>query len=79
MPIMYFIGFTFYSITYIVNKLLIIKFYKKSTTLTRTIPLASMGFMKNGLLLHMFNACFMLTNSDIFKVMTPDEDINNAM
>lgn len=74
MPIMYFIGFVFYTITYLVNKVLIIKFYKKSRTLTRTIPLASMGFMKYGLLLHMFNACWMLTNSEIFSVMTADSD-----
>lgn len=75
MPIMYFIGFVFYTITYFVNKVLIIKFYKKSRTLTRTIPLASMGFMKYGLLLHMFNACFMLTNSEIFSVMKSDAEI----
>ena len=74
MPIMYFIGFVFYTITFLVNKMLIIKFYKKSSTLTRTIPLASMGFMKYGLLLHMFNACWMLTNSEIFSVKSPDSD-----
>lgn len=68
MPIMYFIGAVFYSLTYLVNKLLIIKFYKKSRTLTRTIPIFSMEFLKYGLLLHMANACWMLTNPEIFEV-----------
>jgi hypothetical protein len=77
MPIMYLIGFVFYTITYFVNKFMIIKFYKQSRTLTRTIPMASMGFMKYGLLLHMINACLMLTNSEIFSVMTADADSMN--
>ena len=38
MPILYFIGAVFYTVTYLVNKYLLINFYKKSTTLTRTIP-----------------------------------------
>ena len=38
MPILYFIGAVFYIVTYLVNKYLLINFYKKSTTLTRTIP-----------------------------------------
>ena len=72
MPVMYAIGAAFYTITYLVNKLLLIKYYQKSRTLTRTIPLFSMQFLKYGLLLHMFNACFMLTNTEIFATMNPD-------
>ena len=42
MPILYFIGAVFYTVTYLVNKHLLISFYKKSTTLTRTIPQIAM-------------------------------------
>ena len=38
MPVLYPIGFIFFWTTYMVNKLLIIKFYQKMVTLTRTIP-----------------------------------------
>jgi len=38
MPILYVIGFIFFAGTYITNKIIILKFYTKSTTLTRTIP-----------------------------------------
>lgn len=67
MPIMYLIGAVFYSVTYLINKFLLVNFYQKSRTLTRTIPLFSMEFLKYGLLLHMLNACLMLTNPDIFR------------
>lgn len=76
MPIMYFIGAVFYTLTYLVNKLLIIKFYKKSRTLTRTIPNFSMEFLKYGLLLHMANACWMLTNPEIFETLVQDDQYN---
>ena len=68
MPIMYLIGFLFYAVTYTVNKILLIKYYKKATTLTRTIPSFSANILKYGLVLHMLNACFMLTQPEIFKV-----------
>jgi len=38
MPILYFIGFIFFLGTYITNKIMILRFYTKSSTLTRTIP-----------------------------------------
>ena len=74
MPIMYLIGFLFYAVTYTVNKILLIKYYKKATTLTRTIPTFSANILKYGLVLHMLNACFMLTQPEIFKVRDPAPD-----
>ena len=62
MPIMYIIATVFFSLTYIVNKYLILKHYKKSSTLSRTIPLFSMKLLKYGLFIHMVNASLMLTN-----------------
>lgn len=62
MPIMYAIGLVFYIVTYCVNKFLLINYYKKSRTLTRTVPLFSMDFLQYGLFLHYVSGFFMLTN-----------------
>jgi len=67
MPVMYLIGAIFYTGTYYINKILILKYYNKSRTFTRTIPLYSADFFKYGLLLHMFMALIMLTTPDIFQ------------
>jgi hypothetical protein len=42
MPILYLIGFVFYLVTFCVNKFLLIYYYQKSRTLTRTIPVFTM-------------------------------------
>lgn len=67
MPILYLIGTVFYIVTYWVNKFLIIYYYKKSTTLTRTIPLFAMDFMKYSLFMHSIVSLLMLTNPVAFK------------
>jgi len=72
MPVMYMIGAVFYTVTFIINKVLILKFYNKSRTFTRTIPLFSSDFFKYGLILHMFMALIMLTTPEIFE--TKDEN-----
>ena len=74
MPLLYAIGIVFYTVTYLLHKLLIIKFFKKSTTSTRTIPMAAVQFLKIGLICHMICAAFMLTNPTIFEVR---EDMSN--
>jgi len=75
MPILYPVGFVFYLATYFANKLLIIKFYQKSRTLTRTIPIFSQRFLKVGLVLHMIGALFMLTNPDAFTTKQRDSPV----
>lgn len=75
MPILYLNGFVFYLVTYWVNKYLLIYYYQKSRTLTRTIPLFTMGYLKYGLLLHMIMACFMLTNNKAFITKTMFEGV----
>jgi hypothetical protein len=70
MPIMYLNGFIFYAVTYLINKYLLIKFYQKSRTLTRSIPIFTVSFLKVGILLHMATATFMLTNKDNFETRT---------
>jgi hypothetical protein len=66
MPILYLTGFVFYIVTYSVNKFLLINYYQKSRTLTRTIPLFTMEYLKYGILLHLAAACLMLTNKLAF-------------
>jgi hypothetical protein len=67
MPIMYLNGFIFYLVTYLINKYLLINFYQKSRTLTRSIPIFTVSFLKVGILLHIATASFMLTNKDNFE------------
>ena len=75
MPILYLNGFVFYSVTFLVNKFLLINYYQKSRTLTRTIPLFTMEYLKYGLLLHMIMGCFMLTNNKSFITKTMTEGV----
>ena len=75
MPILYLNGFVFYIVTYWVNKFLLIYYYQKSRTLTRTIPLFTMEYLKYGLLLHMIMACFMLTNKESFITKSMTEGV----
>lgn len=65
-PILYVIGFVFYLVTYIVNKFLLIFYYQKSRTLTRTIPMFTMQYLKYGLLLHVFTSIFILIEPSIY-------------
>ena len=66
MPILYFIGMIFFGVTFWVHKLLILKFYQRSRTFNRTIPLFSQKFFKLGLAVHIIGATFMLTNPEPF-------------
>ena len=66
MPILYLIGLIFYTVTYMVNKFLLINYYQKSRTLTMHIPNFTVKFLKYGLLLHLLSSCFMLTNPGPF-------------
>jgi len=75
MPILYLIGLIFYLVTYCVNKFLLIYYYQKSRTLTRTIPIFTSEYLKYGLLLHLIVSCFILTNSTAFKT----KDKNGSM
>ena len=72
MPIIYLAGLVFYTVTYYANKLFIFKFYQKSMTLTRTIPLFSLKYLKLGMIIHIIGALFMLTNPTIFETMYPN-------
>ena len=74
MPVLYIIGSIFFTMTYMIEKFLIINYYKKSQSLKRIVPMVAMKILRLGILLHMFNACMMLSNPDIFKVSEHDKD-----
>ena len=67
MPILYPIGVFYFGVTYIVNKTLILKYYKRTLTMDRTIPTYSISLLQVGLVIHMIGAAFMLTNPEPFK------------
>ena len=74
MPILYLVGAFFCGITYFTNKFLILKYYKRSTTITRTVPLTMIKYLNLALLLHMIFGLFMLTQSNPFEVKeAPDK------
>lgn len=66
MPIMYVVGSVFYTVTYIVNKVMIFQFYTKSRTLTRTVPLFAINFLRFSLYVHMLSGFFMMMNPIAF-------------
>lgn len=74
MPILYFIGSIFFTITYLIEKFLLINFYRRSRTLTRVVPEFSMKTFKYAILFHLAIACVMFTDPEIYKVQKPDED-----
>ena len=68
MPVLYLIGCIFFSITFLVNKVLLIKYYKRTDSiLSRTIPLYSVHILKYAVLMKMVIGIFMFTNPDVFE------------
>lgn len=76
MPIMYAVGFVFYLATFVFNKWLILKFYTKSRTLTRTVPLFAVEFLRYGIYLHMIMGFFMMMNPIPFYTLNRLEGID---
>jgi ABC-type phosphate/phosphonate transport system permease subunit len=68
MPMMYIFGFAFFLSTYIVNKVLLIQFYKKTLTFTREIPEHCVSIFKYAIFLKLFAGLFMFLNPKILKL-----------
>ena len=68
-PILYIIGFVFYLATYLINKFLLIFYYQKSRTLTRTIPIFTIQYLKYGMMLHVLTSIFILIEPSSFKTL----------
>lgn len=68
MPVLYIFGFVFFTATFLVHKILLIQFYKKTPTFTREIPLHCAKIMKYALFLKLGNGLFMFLNPRILEL-----------
>ena len=66
MPVLYLVGAFFFAFTFYSNKMLILKYYRTSLTLSRNIPLFSIKIIKYGVFLHLAIGVFMMTNPEPF-------------
>lgn len=66
MPVLYFIGFFFFGLSYLVNKTVIFKFYQKSLTVDRLLPCQVMHLFNTAIYLHLAFGCLMLTNHVLY-------------
>jgi len=62
MPVLYIVGFMFFTLTYFVNKLMLFSFYQKTTTLSRVIPNYANEFLNMLIAVHLITAFFMMSN-----------------
>ena len=74
MPIMYFVGFCYFFVTFLVNKTMLIMYFQKTNTLSRVIPNFSMEFLNLSIFIHMTFACIMFTNPSLFETQEGPED-----
>ena len=70
LPVLYIVGFMFFTVTFNVNKIMMLKFYQKSLTLNRVVPLYSMQFLTMSLFIHITMGCFMMTNPKLFETIS---------
>lgn len=77
MPVLYIVGFIFFTVTYLVNKFALIRFYQKTTTLSRVIPSYSNEFLTSIVFCHLLMSSSMLTNPYIFQFKEVPENLMN--
>lgn len=72
LPILYPVACVSYFVLYWVYKVLLLKYYAKTTEFDEDLPVRSIEYMKYGILFHMIVGSFMFTNS---AILAPAEDI----
>jgi len=72
LPVLYPIAMVFCLILYWVYKILLLKFYKRTTSFNEQLPMLSIGYIKYGVFFHLFLGSFMYSNSMILT--SPSED-----
>lgn len=72
LPVLYPLSMVFYIILYFVYKLLLFKFYQRTSKFNEQLALYSIGFIKYGLLFHMIVGGFMYSNSRILAASTEE-------
>ena len=65
LPILYPFAFIFYFMLYWVYKLLLTKFYQKTTKFNYNLPIYTTQFIKVGVFFHILTGGFMVTNNEI--------------
>lgn len=65
MPALYIVGFLFFSVTYVVNKVGIISYYLKSTTMSNSISQTASTIMFLSVPIHMIFGLLMLTDPNL--------------
>lgn len=74
MPILYLIGFFFAALTYLVNKLVLFKFYQKTLTLDRLLPMQIKKLFNTAIFLHLMFGIFMIPNFILYRTNNPPTD-----
>lgn len=62
MPIVYLIGAMFYLLYYWVYKMLLLKYYRRTSNFSEDLPLNSLEYAEFGLILHLFIGSYMLSS-----------------
>ena len=68
MPVLYLFGFVFFAGTFLVHKILLIQFYKKTLTFTREIPIYCARIMNYAIFLKLLNGLQMFLNPNILDM-----------
>lgn len=73
MPILYPFAALFYLILYWVYKGLLLKYYSRTTKFNEEIPMKALGWVKFGLVMHIFIGSLMLSNQNYFPTIQDEE------
>ena len=68
MPVMYIFAFAFFLFTYVVNKILILQYYKKDREFTSEIPYVCATIFKYAIFLKLFVGFFMFLNTNVLRL-----------
>ena len=79
MPILYFFAALFYFLFYWIYKVLLLKFYSRTTRFNEVIPQYSMQFIKFGLLMHGLTSLVILSNSDLMYSDKEQEQLESEI
>lgn len=74
LPILYPFAAVFYLTLYWVYKGLLLKYYSRTTKFNQEIPMKSLGWVKFGLVMHIFVASLMLSNQNFFPSEKLDDE-----
>lgn len=78
MPVMYMLGTIFFTLTYLINKVLFLKYYQRTdTTLSREIPLFSTWILPLAIMIKLICGIQMYADPDIFNSRAPLSESGN--